>query len=142
MQVVSSAVFLIFLIKFAFISISTKNQTFCPFWCSCHLLTNFFKGHILWCFDNHFIVYMSNNEAVGECLHGIHQQISCNSLNDVFYKFRSIAFKPVPFLLSVNAHICNRFTAKLILSNVWLCVSKSSAAWKFNKQKTCLIREF
>ena len=82
---------------------------------------------------------MGNNTAVSECLHGIHENISCDCLDSILTKFRAIAFKTFPLFRSTHSFIGHRFTAELVDTHAWLHIGKPSAGRKSHEKESTLI---
>ena len=80
---------LVFFIKCCFIPIGTKKQSINPLWSSAHLLTDSSKVSIHRCFNDQFIVYMTYDKAVGESTHGMAEDITADSLYDIFVSVKS-----------------------------------------------------
>lgn len=72
---------------------------------------------------------MSADEAVTKRFHGINQEVSEDGLYYIFYEFRSVVFKPLPFLIGSDSFVGDRFPAKLIFTDVGLDVGQLSAGW-------------
>ena len=70
---------------------------------------------------------VTNDKAVFQRLHGIGKNISADSLNNVFYKLRSVALDSAPFLGGINPHIGDTLAAELVHSDTGLNVGKLPA---------------
>ena len=117
-----TGIFSVLLIKFRYIPIRSELDAAEPLRYSCHLLTEHFKRYILGAFDDELIVDVPTDEAVRECFHGIHQEVSGDGLHYILDKSRTITFKPLPFLISSDSFISDGFATKLILTDVRLDV--------------------
>ena len=78
-------------------------------------------------------MYMATDEAVRERFHRISQNVSADSLDDIFHKLWTIAFDSRP-LSSVNSLIGNGVRTKLIYTHAWFYIHKPSARGKINEQ--------
>ena len=92
------AIFLIFLVKFCFVSVGAKLDPGEPGRRSTHLFADGFYIYIAAAFDDQLIVNMSADEAMGECTHGIAEDVPADCLDDVLYEFRTVRFDAFPFL--------------------------------------------
>ena len=54
--------------------------------------------------------------------HGIGQNVAADSLDDVLYELRAIAFGLVPLFLSIQPIVHYRLTAKAILANAGMYI--------------------
>ena len=90
---------LIFFIKIAFVSVSTKEQAFRPRRSPAHLLTNGIKGNPAVALNDNFIVDVGNDVAVAQSLNGKHQNVPCNCLHHILREFRTVAFRRPASLL-------------------------------------------
>ena len=75
---------------------------------------DFINGLIPVCLDNHFIMHMRYNRIIPQTQHGFTQQISCNSLHNIFHKLRTIGLDTVPFLCRM------RFLFPMLQARAWM----------------------
>lgn len=73
---VGAARFLLLLIKLALVPIGPKLDAWYPRRRPAHLLTNCFQRYILATLNDQFIMDMPADEAVGQCAHGVGQDMS------------------------------------------------------------------
>ena len=88
----------VFFIKLCFVSISTEQDVWHPVRGSAHLLTDHIQVNVGAAFDNKFIMYVTNDEAVPEGLHGITEDVAADGLHNVFHELRAVRFDAFPFL--------------------------------------------
>lgn len=124
---------LIFFIKCCFISIGTKKQSVNPLLGSAHLFTDGIKVGIHRCFNDQFIVYMTNDKAVGESTHGMAEDITADCLYDIFYEFWTIGLDAFPLLISTDNLICDRFATEFIFNDFGFYIAETSAGRKDDK---------
>ena len=91
------------------------------------MLTDCFKGYLLIGFDDDLIMYVCNDVAAAQRLHGKAQNIAAQRQNNILNEFRTIALKPLPFFRATDAFIGNRFAAKTVFSNPWFDICQASA---------------
>ena len=87
-----TAIFLIFFVKWRFISIASNLDIWHPVWRPTHDIADGFVIDILTTFDNEFIMDMTADKAVGEVTHGKTEKVPGDCLHDVLYEFRTVAF--------------------------------------------------
>lgn len=83
---------LIFFIKICLITVGTEQDVRHPVWGSAHLLIDSFQVNIGAAFDNKFIMYVTDDEAVPESLHGVAENVATYSLDDVLHELRIVGF--------------------------------------------------
>ena len=93
-----------FVIK-GFISISTEQDVRHPVRRSAHLLTDDIQVNFGTAFDDQFIVNVSYYEAVPESFHGVAEDVTTDSLDDVLHELRTVGFDAFPFLCGSNTFI-------------------------------------
>lgn len=96
---------LIFLIKWAIVTVSTKQKPPRPRWSSAHLLAEGFHGHLRIRLDYEFIVDVHHDVATALPLHGKRENIAAGGLDYVFHEFWTVGFKPLPLLHAAYALI-------------------------------------
>ena len=75
-----------------------------------------------------FIMHMSYDEAVAECLHGVAEDVAGYYLDDVLHELGAIGFDAFPFFCGADAFIGDGFTTKLVLTDlIALCKSCHSS---------------
>jgi hypothetical protein len=80
----------VFLIEFAFVAVRTEQKAGCPWRSSAHLFTDRINGYVHAALDNQLIVHMSADEAVGECPHGVAENIAADCLGNIFHDLRTV----------------------------------------------------
>lgn len=88
------------------------------------------QGCIHRSFYDQFIVDMANDKAMGKGSDGIHQNIAADCLDNVFHKFRTVTFDSFPFLCRTNTFVSDRFTAKLVFTDLRLYIGEGTSGWK------------
>ena len=88
----------VFLIKLCFVAIGTEQDVRHPVWGSAHLLTDGFQVNIGAAFDDQLIMDVPDDEAVPESFHGVAEDVTTYSLDDVLHELRTVGFDPAPFL--------------------------------------------
>ena len=91
------------------------------------------KRYLLGVFYDEFVMNVADNKAVFQCLHGIGKNIPTNSLNDIFYKLRTVALNSTPFLVSINPHIGDTLATELVHADTGFNIGKLSAGWQGDK---------
>lgn len=79
----------VFFIKIGFIPVGAEKDVRHPVRGSAHLLTDHLQVNIGTAFDDQLIMNMTDDEAVPESLHSIAEDVTADSLNDIFHEFRS-----------------------------------------------------
>ena len=131
-----TAIFLIFFVKWRFISIASNLDIWHPVWRPTHDIADGFVINILATFDDKLIMDMTADETVGEVTHGKAEKVSGDCLHDVLYEFRTVAFNSFPFLGRTDTFIGYGFTAESIFSDARLNVAKSSTGRKLDEEHT------
>ena len=72
-------------------------------------------------------MYVADDKAMFQRLHGVGKNVPADSLNDVFHKLRTVALNSALFLGSINPHIGDTLAAELVHADTWLNVGKLSA---------------
>ena len=137
-----TAIFLIFFVKWRFISIASNLDIWHPVWRPTHDIADGFVIDILTTFDNEFIMDMTADKAVGEVTHGKTEKVPGDCLHDVLYEFRTVAFDSFPFLSGADTFIGYGFTTESIFSDTRLDVAKSSTRRKFDEEYPTSTEEF
>lgn len=76
-----------------------------------HLFTDDLQVNHWITFDDQFIMDMSDDKAVTECLYGVAENVAADGLDDILHKFRSVGFDAYPFLCRAHAFIGDGFSA-------------------------------
>ena len=92
-------------------------------------------------FNYELIMYMHDNGARAERLHGVTENISCGGLNNVFHKFGTIGIEPFPFLCPTDTFVGNAAAAELVFTDAGLHIGEASTGRERNEQETALIGE-
>ena len=82
----------VFLIKTCLISISPEQNVRHPVRRSAHLLTDDIQINIGTAFDNQLIMDVPDDEAVPESFHGVAEDVTADSLDDVLHELRTVGF--------------------------------------------------
>lgn len=88
----------VFFIKLCLISVSAKQDVRHPAGGAAHLFAHGFQVNSWVAFDNQFVMDVSDDEAMAECLHGIAEDVATNCLNDILHEFRAVGFDAFPLL--------------------------------------------
>lgn len=80
----------IFFVKHGLITVGTEQDVRHPVWGSAHLLTDGFQVNIRVAFDDQFIMDVTDDKAVPECFHGVAEDVTTDSLDDVLHEFRTV----------------------------------------------------
>ena len=137
-KVSTAAVFLLFLIKVAFVPVCPEQQATNPRRGSTHLLTHRGERYVWTALDDEFIVYMAADEAVREGFHCISENIPADRLNDVLHKFGTLAIDSRP-LTGIDALVGNRVRTELVCTHTGFYIHKPSAGRKVNEQHTAFV---
>ena len=85
----------VFFIKAGLVTISTEQDVRHPVRRFAHLLTDHIQVNIRTAFDDQLIMNVTNNEAMPECLHGIAEDVTADSLYDVLHELRTVGFDEI-----------------------------------------------
>ena len=107
----------VFFIKAGLVTISTEQDVRHPVRRFAHLLTDHIQVNIRTAFDDQLIMNVTNNEAMPECLHGIAEDVTADSLYDVLHELRTVGFDAFPFLCGSDSFIGDGFAAILVFSD-------------------------
>lgn len=80
---------------------------------------------------------MGYDVTAAQSLHGVAEDIPTCSLDDIFYQFWTVSFKPLPLFRAAGTLISDSFTAETVLSDSWLHIGKH-----WNLQKTKYVAKF
>ena len=105
----------VFFIKAGLVTISTEQDVRHPVRRFAHLLTDHIQVNIRTAFDDQLIMNVTNNEAMPECLHGIAEDVTADSLYDVLHELRTVA------RLRKALPIFCRSLSVVLSSHFWLC---------------------
>ena len=117
----------VLLVKCTFITIRPQDEPRDPGRGAAHLLADFLQGQVRIRFDDQLIVDVADDVAAGEGTHGIGEYVPAHCLGDVLYELGTVGLDPAPFLLGVQAHICDGLTAEPVHSHTRLDVSQLPA---------------
>ena len=76
---------------------------------------------------------MSDDPIIPQRVHGIGQNITADSLDDVLGELGTVTLDPAPFLLGVGAHVSDGLAAELVLANPGFEVSKPPSGRKLDE---------
>ena len=74
------------------VAVGAEQDVRHPFRGSSHLLTDDFQVNIGAAFNDQFIMDVPDDEAVPESFHGVAEDVSADSLDDVLHELRTIGF--------------------------------------------------
>jgi hypothetical protein len=92
-------------------------------------------------FDDQLIMDVSNDEAVGESLHGIAEDVPADCLNDVLDKFGAIRFDALPGFCASDAIVADGFSAEAVLSKPWVDIAEPSSRRQGDEEDAVLVGE-
>lgn len=123
----------VFFIKLCFIAVGPEQDVRHPVRRSAHLLTDDIQVNFGTAFDDQFIVNVSYYEAVPESFHGVAEDVTTDSLDDVLHELRTVGFDAFPFLCGSNTFISYGFAAELILTNTRLHIGQKATRGKLDE---------
>ena len=123
-------------IKIAFVSVCPQQEPRDPRRSPSHKLADIIQGYLRRSFDDHLIVYMSDDPIIPQRVHGIGQNITADSLDDVLGELGTVTLDPAPFLLGIGSHIGDGFAAELVFTDPGLNVGQAPPRRKLNEQHT------
>ena len=92
-------------IKLTFVTICPQQEPSDPRRCLAHKFADIIQGYFRRHFDNHLVVYVSDDLIVTKRVHGIGQNVAADSLDDVLGELGTVTLDPAPFFLGVGSHI-------------------------------------
>ena len=104
----------------ALIPVCSERHIINPLRRSAHQVTYVLESSILRALNDEFVMHVTYDAAVFQGFHGISQNITAYCLNDVFHKLRTVALNSAPFLSSINSHIGDALSTKLVNAHSWL----------------------
>lgn len=79
------------------------------------------------------LVYMTDNETMGESSHGMAEDVAADYLHDILRKFGIVIFDAFPFFICADTFVCYGFATEFILANFRFNIAEPSARWQNNE---------
>lgn len=117
----------VFFIKIGLITVGAEQDVRHPVRRLTHLFTDDLQVNHWITFNDQFIMDVSDDKAVPECLHSKAEDVTADGLNDVFYELRTVGFDTFPFFCRAHAFICDGFSAELICADSRFHICKSAS---------------
>ena len=117
----------VFFIKLCFIAVGPEQDVRHPVRRSAHLLTDDIQVNFGTAFDDQLIVNVTDDKAVPESFHGVAEDVTTDSLDDVLHELRTVGFDAFPFLCGSDSFIGDGFAAILVFSDTGFHVGEQSA---------------
>ena len=85
---------------------------------------------------------VTTDQLIGKSSHGMHQKVSGNCLNDVFYKFWTVGFDAFPFPGGSDSFVGDGFSSETVFSKLRFDVAEVSSGRQVDEQDAAFVGKF